>query len=157
MILQEGFSRLWRGTNASLALAIPTVSVFYQLGPRFFYWRQLILLCDWYAGGNLLALLWHVEELSRGAYWRVCFQFESIFPFSCRICCSHAGMHYLLPNRTGTNPNAGIIFILNILSPAAVCIFVACWILELKWNASFASLCDAFVVSHFLWSLLLST
>uniref|UniRef100_A0A7C9APW7 Mitochondrial carrier protein n=1 Tax=Opuntia streptacantha TaxID=393608 RepID=A0A7C9APW7_OPUST len=26
MIVQEGFSRLWRGTNASLALAVPTVS-----------------------------------------------------------------------------------------------------------------------------------
>lgn len=24
--MQEGFSRLWRGTNASLALAVPTVS-----------------------------------------------------------------------------------------------------------------------------------
>lgn len=24
--LQEGFGRLWRGTNASLALAVPTVS-----------------------------------------------------------------------------------------------------------------------------------
>ncbi|XP_021748397.1 mitochondrial carrier protein MTM1-like isoform X2 [Chenopodium quinoa] len=28
MIVQEGFSRLWRGTNASLALAIPTVGIY---------------------------------------------------------------------------------------------------------------------------------
>lgn len=27
--LQEGFSRLWRGTNASLALAVPTVRLLY--------------------------------------------------------------------------------------------------------------------------------
>lgn len=27
-ILQEGISRLWRGTNAGLALAVPTVSSF---------------------------------------------------------------------------------------------------------------------------------
>lgn len=26
LMKQEGFSRLWRGTNAGLALAIPTVS-----------------------------------------------------------------------------------------------------------------------------------
>lgn len=25
-VMQEGFGRLWRGTNASLALAVPTVS-----------------------------------------------------------------------------------------------------------------------------------
>uniref|UniRef100_A0A7C9ARY3 Mitochondrial carrier protein MTM1 n=1 Tax=Opuntia streptacantha TaxID=393608 RepID=A0A7C9ARY3_OPUST len=28
MIVQEGFSRLWRGTNASLALAVPTVGIY---------------------------------------------------------------------------------------------------------------------------------
>ncbi|KAL2892060.1 Mitochondrial carrier protein MTM1 [Bienertia sinuspersici] len=35
LVVQEGFSRLWRGTNASLALAIPTVSVFCQRAKKF--------------------------------------------------------------------------------------------------------------------------
>lgn len=32
--MQEGFAGLWRGTNASLALAVPTVSIS-QLGTVF--------------------------------------------------------------------------------------------------------------------------
>jgi hypothetical protein len=34
--LQEGFARLWRGTNAGLALAVPTVSSYFMLFFFFF-------------------------------------------------------------------------------------------------------------------------
>lgn len=44
MIVQEGFSRLWRGTNASLALAIPTVSVFFLQGLSVFPVGNLLYL-----------------------------------------------------------------------------------------------------------------
>ncbi|XP_010544792.1 PREDICTED: mitochondrial carrier protein MTM1 isoform X2 [Tarenaya hassleriana] len=37
--MQEGFSRLWRGTNASLALAIPTVGIYM---PCYDYFRNLL-------------------------------------------------------------------------------------------------------------------
>ncbi|KAG7570679.1 Mitochondrial carrier domain superfamily [Arabidopsis thaliana x Arabidopsis arenosa] len=37
--MQEGFSRLWRGTNASLALAIPTVGIYM---PCYDYFRNIM-------------------------------------------------------------------------------------------------------------------
>lgn len=41
--LQEGFARLWRGTNAGLALAVPTVSSYFMM---FFLggWGRIALL-----------------------------------------------------------------------------------------------------------------
>ena len=55
--MQEGFSRLWRGTNASLALAVPTVSA--EVG------KMCVVFCPGHivsffvccAGRNLLTLL----------------------------------------------------------------------------------------------------
>jgi hypothetical protein len=46
--LQEGFARLWRGTNAGLALAVPTVSSYFMLFFFFFFfcggWGRIALL-----------------------------------------------------------------------------------------------------------------
>ena len=43
--MQEGLSRLWRGTNASLALAIPSVSVFSAVESLVFcQWQEIILM-----------------------------------------------------------------------------------------------------------------
>ncbi|CAE6053502.1 unnamed protein product [Arabidopsis arenosa] len=39
IIRQEGFSRLWRGTNASLALAVPTVGIYM---PCYDYFRNIM-------------------------------------------------------------------------------------------------------------------
>ncbi|MBA0736673.1 hypothetical protein Gogos_010196 [Gossypium gossypioides] len=39
-VLQEGFSRLWRGTNAGLALAVPTVGIYLPCHDIFRNWME---------------------------------------------------------------------------------------------------------------------
>lgn len=50
VILQEGFARLWRGTNAGLALAVPTVGSYVLC-----FWKILILNVENTGQCNLLS------------------------------------------------------------------------------------------------------
>ncbi|KAG6489951.1 mitochondrial carrier protein MTM1-like [Zingiber officinale] len=46
VVRQEGFARLWRGTNASLALAVPTVGIYLPCYDIFRNWIEEFTVCN---------------------------------------------------------------------------------------------------------------
>uniref|UniRef100_A0A6V7QVP3 Mitochondrial carrier protein MTM1 n=1 Tax=Ananas comosus var. bracteatus TaxID=296719 RepID=A0A6V7QVP3_ANACO len=79
--LDEGFARLWRGTNAGLALAIPTVGIYLPCYDIFRNWIEDFTTC------NAPSL-------------------NTICSTSCRFSCTLISMHSLFSDRAGKDTHA---------------------------------------------------